>query len=183
LRMLRLRYFRKGNSMLKIVLDMAQLPVNPLMAICTDALQRDAKDRYGDLPPGIGLEYAELDLKEYLREVFFREKGAYYALWEENGKYVSALRMIPYSDGLLLHSLHTHPDQRRKGYAASLIRAVLAREGDKKVYSHVKKENLPSILLHEKMGFRKTAACAVYLDGSWDENSLTFCREKQGIWT
>ncbi len=164
--------------MLKIVWDMGQLPVEALMAICCEALQREAKDRYGDLPPGIGLEYVELDLKEYLREVFFREKGAYYALWEEKGRYVSALRMIPYSDGLLLHSLHTHPDHRRNGYAAALVRAVLAREGDAKVYSHVKKENLPSILLHEKMGFRKTADSAVYLDGSWDKNSLTFCREK-----
>lgn len=160
---------------------MGQLPVNDLMGICAEALQKDAKDRYNDLPSGIALEYAELDLKEYLREVFFQERDAYYGLWQENGRFVSALRMVSYQDGMLLHSLHTHPDFRRQGYACALIKAVLYFEGKHRIYSHVKKDNLPSLALHKKLGFAEIPGNAVYLDGSTDENAVTFCKDKQEI--
>lgn len=167
--------------MLEIAWNMNQLPISDLLQICKEALEQDARERYDDLPPGIALEYAELDLKAYLRDVFFQERGAYYALWQEKGRYVSALRMVPFQDGMLLHSLHTHPDFRRRGYANGLIRGVLSFEKKQRVYSHVKKDNAPSLFLHEKCGFAKTADSAVYLDGSTDENAVTFCKDKQKI--
>jgi len=72
-----------------------------------------------------------------------------------SGRYVSALRLEPYRDGLLLEALETAPEQRRKGFAAALIRAVQCfLEGKTKLYSHVDKRNLSSLKVHEKCGFR-----------------------------
>ena len=59
-------------------------------------------------------------------EDFFRQKGAFYCLWKENGRTVSALRLEPFGDGLLLEALETMPEQPRRGYGKALILAVLA---------------------------------------------------------
>lgn len=108
----------------------------------------------------------EQDFYQYLDQIFFRTPGAVYAVWEEAGIYVSALRLEPYRDGLLLEALETRPDRRRQGFAGALVQAVLARMGDAKIYSHVDKRNLASLRTHESCGFRKILDYAVYADGS-----------------
>lgn len=78
----------------------------------------------GALPrgnPGPAAGLAEEDFREYLSQVFFAAEGAAYFILEEAGRYVSALRLEPYEDGLLLEALETAPEERRKGYAAHLI--------------------------------------------------------------
>lgn len=141
---------------------------------------REASTQWRNYPQGFALEMAEGDLRQYLQEVFFPTAGAMYALWEVNGRYVSALRLEPYRDGLLLEALETAPDQRNKGYAASLIGAVLAalsEQGRDKVYSHVHKHNAASRKAHEKCGFRVISDCAVYMDGSVDYRCSTLLYE------
>ena len=95
-----------------------------------------------------------------------------YALWVENGKYVSALRLEPYEDGLLLEALETIPSQRRKRYAQQLIRAVQA-QFPQKIYSHISKKNTASLMVHQKCGFVQILDYAKYIDGSFVRTAVT----------
>ena len=120
----------------------------------------------------------ESELLSYLREIFFAQKGAFYAVWIENSVYKAAVRFGPYRDGLLLHSLETDPDERRRGYATKLVLQVLdfLRATDcKVVYSHISKRNKASLALHKKCGFKIISDSATYLDGSVTCNSYTTC--------
>ncbi len=51
----------------------------------------------------------------------------------------------------------THPDYRRKGYAASLSGVLMKEiiEGRDKPFLHVMIHNVPAIDLYEKLGFKK----------------------------
>ena len=109
--------------------------------------------------------------------MFFPTDGVVYAIWEAEGRYVSALRLEPYRDGLLLEALETAPDQRRKGYGRRLILSVLEQFPGVKIYSHVHKRNLPSLAIHEKCGFRRISEQAVYIDGSVNSRACTLCYE------
>ena len=122
-----------------------------------------------------GLLQAEQDFYQYLREDFFCVGQAYYAIWVVNGQYVSALRIEPYRDGVLLEALETAPHCRRRGYARSLMHEVLKRE--QKVYSHVAKDNTASLRVHEQCGFRRISEQAVYIDGSVNSRCCTLCYE------
>lgn len=93
----------------------------------------------------------------------------------EAGEYISALRLEPYKDGLLLEALETAPRHRRKGYGYQLLKAVLNAFPDRKIYSHVSKRNVPSLAIHEKCGFRKISDAAAYIDGSVNERAVTLC--------
>ena len=150
-----------------------------LMEVYEQSNREAAEDRK-NLPPMFALQLAEQDFRQYLREVFFRTAGPVCFVWEENDQYVTALRLEPYRDGLLLAALETSPSQRRKGYAASLIREVqacLRQQGEVKIYSHVNKRNVASLRTHEKCGFRIVSDCAVYLSGSVDYRCCTLCYE------
>lgn len=123
---------------------------------------------------------AEQDFYTYLRDSFFREKGAFIAVWEIDGIYKAALRMEPYKNGLILAGLETAPEERRKGYAALLINGVLQWLAERErvtVYSHVHKGNLASIAVHQFCGFNKILDYAVYIDGSVLRDSITLSYE------
>ena len=70
------------------------------------------------------IQLAEEEFYRYLSQVFFKTPGAICAVWEESGRYVSALRLEPYRDGLLLEALDSQTKLRRRGYAGGLIEAV-----------------------------------------------------------
>ncbi len=65
------------------------------------------------------------DSRRFL-EGFFQIPGAQYWIWEEEGRYVSCLRLKPDRDGLLLEALETRPDCRRRGFGKQLILSVLS---------------------------------------------------------
>lgn len=118
----------------------------------------------------------EQDFYYYLNDCFFRMAGARYLIWQEEGQYLSALRVEPYRDGFLLNGLETAPEHRGKGYAAALIRATqdyLRKQGTACLYSHVEKKNTPSLMVHRKCGFEVLSDRAVFLDGSADCRSVT----------
>ncbi len=123
-----------------------------------------------------GSEPDEVDFLDYLREDFFRQEGAFYAIWSVDDVYKSAVRLEPYRDGLLLYSLETAPNSRREGCAYSLLSQLmqLLRNCDcKAVYSHVNKRNKPSLSLHDKCGFKVISDTATYIDGTVTQNSFT----------
>ena len=148
-----------------------------LMAVYEEGNKENAEEFWPDMEEGQRMLRAEQEFYQYLREVFFPTEQARYYVWEEQGVYLSALRLEPYRDGMLLEALETHPSHRRKGYAAKLIQAVQEACPNVKIYSHVGKRNTASLKTHEKCGFRRIADQAVYADGSVNSRSYTLCWE------
>ena len=163
--------------MLIVCEKIKDLSFSQLMMVYEEGNRENAEAFWPDMEEGQRMIRAEQEFYQYLREVFFPTEHARYFVWEENGNYVSALRLEPYRDGMLLEALETHPGYRRMGYAASLIRAVQEVSSDVKIYSHVSKRNMASLKTHEKCGFRRIAENAVYADGSVTSRSFTLCWE------
>lgn len=120
----------------------------------------------------------EQDQYAYYQQEFFSQRGAFCAVWVEQGRYASALRMEPYEDGLLLSGLETAPQLRGNGYATKLLKTTLAylRENRKlNVYSHIHRKNSASLAVHKACGFYKIADHAVFIDGSVSQSYDTLC--------
>lgn len=165
--------------MLILAKSLGDLRFGELAAVYCDSIQASSA-QWSRYPRGLALEMAEQDFRQYLQEIFFPTPGSLFAIWEVDGRYVSALRLEPYRDGFLLAGLETAPQQRRKGYGGALLQALLmslADHGPVKVYSHVRKRNIASWKTHEKCGFRKISDCAAYLDGSVDSRCATLLYE------
>ena len=138
--------------MLYLARSLSRLHFSSLMAVYAESNRENGREFWPEEPEMRQIQLAEEDFYRYLSQVFFRSPGTFYAVWKENGRYVSALRLEPYRDGLLLEALETALEQRRKGFAAALIRAVQCfLEGKTKLYSHVDKRNLSSLKVHRKM--------------------------------
>jgi RimJ/RimL family protein N-acetyltransferase len=168
--------------MLKIATSMRDINFSALMEVYREGNEENGAECYPDAPPAQQLMFAEQDFYQYLSQCFFAVEGAVYALWERDGKYLSALRLEPYQDGLLLAALETAPDKRRQGYACRLLGAVqdwLSQHGPIKVYSHVSRKNAASQRSHQSCGFTKILDHAVYADGSVLTNSDTYLFEVQ----
>ena len=164
--------------MLYLAGKLSDLDFRQLMDVYEEGNLENAAEFFPHEPKEQWLLLAEQSFHQYLRECFFKTEGAYYALWLIDGRYVSALRLEPYRDGLLLEALETKPDERKKGYGSELVTAVLAYVGDTKVYSHVSKRNAASLRTHEKCGFHRILEHAVYADGSVFSSCCTFCSKK-----
>ena len=163
--------------MLLMVDKLKNLSFSQLMDVYEEGNRENGKEFWPNLDPAQQMLQAEQEFYQYLRQVFFPTENARYYIWEEQGHYVSALRLEPYRDGMLLEALETTPSRRKKGYAARLIQAVQAVCPEQKIYSHVSKRNVASLRTHEKCGFRRIADYAVYADGSVNSRSYTLCWE------
>lgn len=151
--------------MLRIVKRLCELDFGQLMEVYAEGNRKNGDEFYPRLPSGARRLRAEQDFYQYLRECFFPTPGAMYALWMEDGRYVSALRLEPYQDGLLLEALETAPAHRQKGFAAKLVSAATAAV-EKPVYSHISRKNTASQKTHIRCGFRRILSYARYADGS-----------------
>ena len=160
--------FKGGDRMLKIVKCMRDLPFSELMDVYIEGNEEKAKE-YGDG----GLLRAEQEFYSYLQEDFFKTTDAFYCIWQDNGKSVSALRLEPYRDGWLLEALETAPEFRKRGYAKALVQAVIAYMDNRVIYSHVSKSNVASLQTHSTCGFEIWKDCAMYIDGSVNQRAFT----------
>ena len=163
--------------MLRLIQSMRALPFGALMEVYAESNRENGQEFWPELSQGEQLHRAEQEFYQYLQQVFFETDGAFYCLWEENDRPVSALRLEPYRDGLLLEALETAPEHRRKGYAAALIRAVQKEVGNRKIYSHVHKGNAASLQTHLSSGFCRISEQAVYADGSVNDRCCTLLYE------
>lgn len=164
--------------MVRLFTRLNQLNFGNLMAVYGESNRENAQERYPEEPLYSGIYKVEQDFYQYLREVFFPVEGAVYCVLSVDAAYVSALRLEPYKDGLLLEALETHPDHRRKGYAVMLIRRVLEvmkEQGITAVYAHVNKRNQASLVTHQKCGFLRISDQAMYIDGSVNSRACTMC--------
>lgn len=164
--------------MLIVAKSIGQLNFSALMEVYVEGNLENAEDLWPEETQDRKLFLAEEAFGQYLRDSFFKTPGAQYAIWSVEGRYVSALRLEPYRDGLLLEALETAPAYRRRGYASALMEAVLSRIVTGKLYSHVGKNNIASLRTHEKAGFRRISETAVYIDGSVNDYCCTLCIEK-----
>ena len=160
--------------MLFLAENMNQLVFSKLMDVYVEGNLENGQDLWPELSENEQLLRAEQAFYQYLNEDFFKSKGAVYAVWMEKDSYISALRLEPYQDGLLLEALETAPEYRKRGYACRLVEAV-KREFPGKIYSHVGKRNAASLRTHEKCGFQKILDYAVYIDGTVARNAYTLC--------
>ena len=149
-----------------------------LMEVYIEGNLENGQENFPDEPEGRQIALAEQDFYDYLKQIFFITDRAQYFIWEEGGCYISALRMEPYRDGLLLEALETAPQHRRNGHAAKLLTAAMEEAGGEIVYSHVNKRNIASLRTHEKCGFEKILDYAVYADGSVNDRcyTLRYCK-------
>ncbi len=169
-------------ELLKIYRKLCDIHFGKLMELYAEGNADNALAFYPTDERPVGIMKAEQDFYQYLRESFFSNEGAFYAVWEEGTVYVSALRMEPYQDGLLLEALETHPNYRRKGYAAKLMLGVLEHlktHSVKTIYSHIHKGNLGSINAHLACGFKRISEHAAYIDGSvtWSACTMSYSFE------
>ena len=100
--------------MLCVVKRMGELDFAALMEVYEEGNLENGEELWPELPEGLRLLNAEQAFHQYLRECFFVTPEAVYCIWQEKGKYVSALRLEPYQDGLLLEALETAPHSRRR---------------------------------------------------------------------
>ncbi len=160
--------------MLQYAENMGALRFSALMAVYAEGNQENGREFWPEEPEAREIALAEQDFCNYLQQVFFKTPGAVYAIWEVDGAYVSAMRLEPYQDGLLLEALETAPGLRRRGYAKALMQAVLAGRENTPIYSHVGKRNVPSQRTHESCGFTRILDYAVYADGSVNQRTYTY---------
>ena len=149
--------------MLRICRCYSELNISGLLAVYEGSITGSKKDRF----------YAEQDLCDYLRDDFFKIPGSFCAVWCDDDRYVSALRMEPYKDGFLLSGLETAPLERRRGYGAALVEAVCNLSAP--VYAHVHRANRQSCHLHKRCGFVEVLDYGILLDGTVSRQYVTLC--------
>lgn len=165
--------------MLQVIQSIKDLDRSQLMGVYQESIEKNARENY----PGRsdGLLQAEMDLYAYLRNVVFKTAGAKCCLWVHEGVAVSALRLEPYQDGFLLTALETKPECRGQGFAQKLVTGVLEKTvPGTAVYSHIAKDNLSSIAVHEKCGFHKVYDHARMLDGTVTARVATYRYDERG---
>lgn len=91
--------------------------------------------------------------------------GPFYGIIEDDGT-IGAVAGVHYmtSFGTEIGNIATHPDHKRKGYAAACIKAVVddVLNTSELVVLHYFADNIPAQKLYEKMGFKYSVADPVY---------------------
>lgn len=163
--------------MLLVANRLSDISFGKLMEVYEEGNLEKAKSIYGNLDINAAIIQVEQDFYGYLRDVFFKTPGAYYLIWEEHGKYISALRLEPFEDGLLLEALETRPDSRGKGNGKRLV-CLASDRSTVPVYSHVNKNNTASLRTHEVCGFKRVYEWARLIDGTFAPYCCTFLYSK-----
>ena len=164
--------------MLLICDRLSQIRFGQLMQVYAEGTAENGAEFYPRLSPNEQILRAEQDFYASLQSGFFIQPGDLYCIWEENGVYISALRLQSHQDGLLMEALETHPLYRRRGYAKKLINSVLGELRPKRVYSHIGHQNIASQATHLSCGFMKISDHARYADGSVNSRCGTYLYEK-----
>lgn len=142
--------------MLLVIERYEQLDGRKLMELYREGNQCNVAHFMPEADPAVGLQKIEQEFLQYLQEEFFTAKGNCYYVLEEDGVWISALRLYQVEDFYYLEALETLPSCRRKGYAKRLLQAVfhfLGQRGDFIIRDAVKKTNTASLYTHQSCGF------------------------------
>ena len=162
--------------MIKKFDNISQICFSELMRVYEEGNVDNAKIRYSNMDANAAVLQVEQDFYAYLEEVFFAAKDAKYYVLSENEKYLAALRIEPFENGVLLEGLETRPGFRCCGFAKQLVGRMLS-EVDCPVYSHVMKDNFPSLRTHYSCGFEKYSDTANMINGSINRDCFTLIRK------
>lgn len=158
--------------MLWVIEKYEQLDGRKLMDLYREGNEQNVAHFMPEVDPAVGQQRIEQEFLQYLREAFFAKRGNCYYILEENGVWVSALRLYQVEDFYYLEALETLPLYRRKGYAKQLLQAVfnfLGQKGNFVVRDAVKKTNTASLQTHQSCGFEIERQDAfVYTTGETD---------------
>lgn len=158
--------------MLTIINHFNDINFEQLMDVYIEGNTENAIEFYSHLSKIDGIKQAEQDFRNFL-EKFFQNEQSCYAIWKINKEYICCLRLTPYLDGYLLEALETKPSKRKQGYACQLIQAV-KEELSTPLYSHILKNNIPSLNIHEKCGFKRIQEFATYSNGTINPACYTY---------
>lgn len=123
----------------------------------------------------VALKKVEEGFLNFIKNDFLQKSEATYWVLEENGKWLSALRICKVEQDIYyLEALETIPNQRKKGYASKLLLQVIEeykKKGSFTLCDCVSKKNIASLKTHEKCGFVIVSDNGYdYLDKSTNEH-------------
>ena len=139
-----------------------ELRMTELAELYGNDLQVPWQDDLPEEPDAESLAQLRGEFTVYLSARFFSKPEIlpgirpFYAVWEVEGNYVSALRVHVYSQGLSLEALCTAAGERGKGYATELLKATaahLARLGHFDLYALVPKHGKQVQRILQSAGF------------------------------
>lgn len=110
------------------------------------------------------------EITNHLDFIFNKEYNlnSFLILQIEKNKLISMINGYEYNNILkewCLFSLYTKKEYRKKGYAENILKQAITQTtkyNSKKIIVGIKKENIASIKLHEKIGFK-------YANCNWDQ--------------
>ena len=164
--------------MLIKISEFQNLDARKLMDIYSESNYENTDYFYPDeADKDVAVRKVEDGFLDFLKNNFFGHTGACYCVLEEDGVWVSALRISRIQRGLYyLEALETRPDQRGKGYASLLLSGVvdaLKKDGPFRLCDCVSKKNNASLKTHEKCGFQIVSAEGYdYLQGEADDHDF-----------
>ena len=145
--------------MLITITEFKDLDMRKLMDIYSESNYENTDYFYPDeTDKDVAVQKVEAGFLDFLKNDFFEQDGTSYWILEDNGVWISALRLSRIQTDLYyLEALETRPDQRGKGYASLLLSGVvesLKKAGPFRLCDCVGKKNTASLKTHEKCGFR-----------------------------
>lgn len=133
------------------------LDARKLMDLYAEGNRENAEEFFPEDDPLNGVRKVEEGFLDFLRDDFLPKPGNTYWVLEQDGVYCSALRLTELPERrFYLEALETHPDLRRKGFAAKLLSEVidaLKAGGPFCICDCVGKRNTASVAAHKKAGF------------------------------
>lgn len=150
-----------------------------LMDLYVEGNIENADDFYPDMAnKSAALALVEEGFLNFLKTDFFVRPNSTYYILEEDGVWVSALRLSLVEkhecSRYYMEALETRPCSRRKGYASKLLNEVIAslkHEGSFILCDCVSKHNEPSLKTHLKCGFQiASTECFDYLQNQADHH-------------
>ncbi len=135
-----------------------ELDISQLLAIYRSDSLENCTEMYPEEPsPEAALARYEDGYASFMKNEFFSQPGRLWMVEAEGGLWVSALRLLPGSGFWMLEALATHPEHRRRGYAARVvadtIRYLEEAHGEITLLSCVSRRNIASLRTHLRCGF------------------------------
>jgi len=105
---------------------------------------------------------AQVKISEAIKQDYYNyldnldDNFKFYKIIVENGKFVAMGRIVTKKNKYYIEGLETHRDFRQRGYGKVVLKSLITSLFDlgiNKVYSTIRKTNIPSIKTHESVGF------------------------------
>lgn len=161
--------------MLITILRPEELDGDRLMEIYRESNKENAEYFYPDMDKTEATRRVAREFVEFVKRDFLNGTNRY-LVWEQDGVWVSTLRLYLVREGFYyIEALETHPDFRRMGYGARVLSETLKtleKNGPFEVHDCVSKKNAASIATHLKCGFVIDSDVGVdYLNGERNERA------------